>query len=171
MPRAAAWRAGYRFGSWELGVRASGPGGHDSLDALRYPPGAQDIDVIGQIREQAGLRRVRPARAACHTQAQGTAPSIRPAGDRSAETVPVPAATENRLASFYWIDHSPVCATDSDNWLSARNTLRNGDKRAFKHRLHSARYVPFWPSCRRIRLLVGSRRRFERNAFLSFCAF
>ena len=96
----------------------------DRADMTALMPGAQGVNVIGVIgpvREQAGLRRVRPAaskpRTACHAQAQGTAPSIRQARDRGAETVPFPAATEN------------------------------GDKRAFKRHLHwIARYVLFWPS-------------------------
>ncbi len=71
------------------GVRAPGPGRNNGLNALPRLLGAQGIDIIGRVRDQAGQRRVRPGGrpspdlgavaglAAHHAQAQGTALSIR----------------------------------------------------------------------------------------------
>ena len=87
-----ALRAGYRSGAWGwefvCRVRAGMPA-FIGLHALPRQLGAQGVDVIGPVRDQARPRRVRPgshqgpslgvvaARAARHAQAQRAALSIR----------------------------------------------------------------------------------------------
>ena len=61
MSRSTALRAGYRSGSWGWGVRAPGPGRNDGLDVLLRPLGAEDVAVIGPVRDQAGQGRVSPS--------------------------------------------------------------------------------------------------------------
>ena len=72
-----------------VGLGGCAPGRNDGPDALPRPSGAQGVNVIGPVRDQARPRRVRPGfhqdprvgavevLAARHAQVQGTALATR----------------------------------------------------------------------------------------------
>ena len=91
-----------------LGAREPGPGRNDGLAVLLCQLGAEDVAVIGSVRDQAGQGRVglgfHPGPdlgavvALAPAPAQGTAPSIRQDVDLGAEAAS--AAAEDRLRLF-----------------------------------------------------------------------